>query len=96
MIKLKDLIICLNDNAWIEVVAKCVSYGAYSVEELLEENHNIEMFKNNADLLNMNVPKNGIEIYTGIADEVVAESSKTRNGFFQKKVEISYMVVEVK
>lgn len=86
MLKLRELLMCFNENEWVSVVCKCVSHGVFSVKEILEKN---------SDILDMNVPKNGIEIYRDKADEVVAEKSTTRDEFFQGDKEISYMIIEV-
>lgn len=85
-LKLKGLLMFLNKNEWIEVVNKSVSHGAYSVGELLERGK---------DILAIDVPSDGIEVYIGKADQIVADDSITRNGYFQGEKEVPYILVKL-
>ena len=84
---LKDLLMMFGENELVSIVYKCLSNGAYKVEELLRKDD---------ELLLKYVPKNNIDIYVESAGEVVAEDSELRkNEFFDEDKDVAYVVIEV-
>lgn len=87
--KLRELLKSMSKSVLVEVHyrdLRCISDGAYYVEEILESNR---------EMLDMEVPENGIELRYEEAEELVAYNSKARDEFFQGNRKVMYMLIEL-
>ena len=93
MIKLKDLLMYINKDELVSFYyPNGTTSDVYEVGELLNDNDKIKLFDDN--LLDMNVPQNGIVTFCDLADLVVADNSRRRTcAGFVGEIKISYMVI---
>lgn len=86
--KLEDLLKYINEDELVSFYVNGNTSDAYEVGEVPQ------MFDKN--LLDMNVPENGIVTFCDLADSVVADNSRRRLcAGFVEKMKIPYMIITV-
>lgn len=96
--KLYDLLFYVVGNEMIDIIKRdSDSYEEYYIRKYSAKTHTAgEIFREDSDLLNMHVVTGGVSMYTGKAEEIVAEDSEMRDEYFEGDKEIPYMIIVVK
>lgn len=84
--KLKDFLLYLGEDTWVDVVHGCTVYGTYSVREFLLKKEPI---------LELSVEKKGVTARMDRCENIVANDSELRGEFFQKDKEMPYIEIYV-